>query len=601
MKKLSTIFAYATASRAFLFLAVIALLFFALKANAQVTLRWEAETTRINAYNVSAFHGETIRLEPSFAANGTPVALAGADATLYWQTNGMGAAWWDKTCAQFTDDQGRDRIRAEFTADDDPGAAMYAWFIGIRSADGLQYRAYGSMAMRGSPGFVPNTLPLPIPVLDFAVTAYLNAPWLLASELPPFPDLSDFATHEWVLENVPAPDLSPLEAAIASAQSDADCALHNANTANAVATDAISAATNALAKANAAGTVKTVGGRQPDVNGAVTLTAGDVGAAPAPFNPIPDEYTPVSGMTFTQIDIDKVGIGNITATGLKSIRIPEKNAAGLFITAMGFSTPALNFTITAEDDSLESLVGEHITTTIIQTSGLNASLMSKFKDGAWFIFPKWTSLNLNNPTIDNGEKRVNLFLPGLTANSSLSAGSTSMGITGNVDIYLGNTRPFSVYLGKDGNLRGRVFYPRGAWKDTSGWMTEYVIVPQPYDPEPWMFPFLGIPTLEERVAALEKTPGITAPSTNTVKWVNGTLSVTVTSGGTLTASTNGWAEGMAAAVCAIVDTPATFTLSPSFTWTASGYSAIPASSVTQCAFWRIGTNIYFNALHTQPK
>ena len=67
----------------------------ALAAPAAVPFRWEADSSRPAAAQVPAYRGETIELSARLADSGAPVALSpAASAAFYWQTNGMGSAWW---------------------------------------------------------------------------------------------------------------------------------------------------------------------------------------------------------------------------------------------------------------------------------------------------------------------------------------------------------------------------------------------------------------------------------------------------------------------------------------------------------------------------
>ena len=66
----------------------------------------------------------------------------------------------------------------------------------MAETNGVSYRANGVLAMRHAPGSPPNALPLPAQVIDFAQVETLNAPWLLASELPEFPGASNFVARQ---------------------------------------------------------------------------------------------------------------------------------------------------------------------------------------------------------------------------------------------------------------------------------------------------------------------------------------------------------------------------------------------------------------------
>ena len=138
-------------------------------AAAPVPIRWTVETSRVAPAAIDAYHGETLRLEASLQSYGRPLAVVGETPYIYWQTNGMGAAYWSApaTCSNNV-------LRADFTPEMDTGAAVVHGFIG---SPGENYRASYTLRFRASPGATPNVLPLPTPTLDFAAVEVLNPPW----------------------------------------------------------------------------------------------------------------------------------------------------------------------------------------------------------------------------------------------------------------------------------------------------------------------------------------------------------------------------------------------------------------------------------------
>ena len=60
---------------------------------AAVPLRWTVETSRAQVAQFEAYRGETLDLEATMQSYGSPLATP-VQPSLYWQTNGMGAAWW---------------------------------------------------------------------------------------------------------------------------------------------------------------------------------------------------------------------------------------------------------------------------------------------------------------------------------------------------------------------------------------------------------------------------------------------------------------------------------------------------------------------------
>lgn len=151
----------------------------ALAAAAQVPCRWTVDLSRVAPADWTAFRGETLLLEPEFvSARGPLPPDPAATWTLYWQTNGMGSAWWSAPASATT---GRHwRVSAVWPPANDVGANAYSYFIGGAATNGMiQYRAHGTVRMRGAPGAEPNALPLPVKVIDFADISVTNAPWAL--------------------------------------------------------------------------------------------------------------------------------------------------------------------------------------------------------------------------------------------------------------------------------------------------------------------------------------------------------------------------------------------------------------------------------------
>lgn len=149
----------------------------ALAGRAQVPCKWTVDLSRAAPASWDCLRGETLELTPSFVSGRGVADLSGVEsATLYWQTNGMGSAYWSRPAAVDTNSQPH-RLVARWTPDCDCGAPAYAYFVGASSPSGIQYRAFGTVRMRGAPGFSPNELPLPVQVLDFARIAYTNEPW----------------------------------------------------------------------------------------------------------------------------------------------------------------------------------------------------------------------------------------------------------------------------------------------------------------------------------------------------------------------------------------------------------------------------------------
>ena len=94
----------------------------------------------------------------------TPIA-DGADVRLWFQTNGMGKEWWSAPATH-----NGNVITATFGPAQDCGADRVNLFFGAPS------NVFASAVLRltPSPGFAPNSLPFPAPVLDFSTVVVRN-------------------------------------------------------------------------------------------------------------------------------------------------------------------------------------------------------------------------------------------------------------------------------------------------------------------------------------------------------------------------------------------------------------------------------------------
>ncbi len=121
-------------------------------ANAAVPIAWTVETSRLQPVAFDALHGETLELAASFQSYGKPLEITG-EAALYYQTNGMGSAWWQIPATVHSN-----RIEAVFTPANDPGASRLICFLGGTAST---YRAAFTLRFANSPGARPNVMPWP--------------------------------------------------------------------------------------------------------------------------------------------------------------------------------------------------------------------------------------------------------------------------------------------------------------------------------------------------------------------------------------------------------------------------------------------------------
>ena len=110
-------------------------------------------------------HGSTVDLAVTLKGYTTPPIADGADVRLWFQTNGMGSAWWS---APATFDGST--ITATYGPAQDCGADRVSLFFGAPS------NVFASAVLRltHAPGFDPARLPLPVQYIDFATVELRN-------------------------------------------------------------------------------------------------------------------------------------------------------------------------------------------------------------------------------------------------------------------------------------------------------------------------------------------------------------------------------------------------------------------------------------------
>lgn len=143
-------------------------------ALAAVPLRWTVETSRAQPVQFDAYHGETLDLAATFQTYGRPLAIPGP-AALYYQTNGMGSAWWTAPATVSSN-----TISATFAPALDPGAPVLNCFLGGTAST---YRASFRLRLLASPGATPNAIQPPVKTLDLSAVTILNAPWPTPDEI----------------------------------------------------------------------------------------------------------------------------------------------------------------------------------------------------------------------------------------------------------------------------------------------------------------------------------------------------------------------------------------------------------------------------------
>lgn len=154
--------------------ALLALLPLALPAASPPMARhtWRADPSDARPASFRIPHGSAALLEARLPE--TPEA-----ASFHWQTNGMGALWWEAPAEVSTG-----AVSVVWTPAMDAGADDVRAFFRIAQDAGPDYSAFANLRLLPSPGAVPNALPLPVRTIDFAAVLATNAPWIEAETDP---------------------------------------------------------------------------------------------------------------------------------------------------------------------------------------------------------------------------------------------------------------------------------------------------------------------------------------------------------------------------------------------------------------------------------
>ena len=157
-----------------------------LAALAAVPLAWDARPGNPAPASFDRYHGEALEFRCTFRGFGELPFPSGADIRLWYQTNGMGSAWWSAPATIQSN-----VLSATWSPALDPGADRVSLFFGAPS------NAYASAALRlrHSPGFAPGTMPDPEtfhesdPVFSAWLSAFQESDpvfssWLSTFEVP---------------------------------------------------------------------------------------------------------------------------------------------------------------------------------------------------------------------------------------------------------------------------------------------------------------------------------------------------------------------------------------------------------------------------------
>ena len=155
-----------------------------LAALAAVPLAWDSRPGNPAPASFDRYHGETLEFRCTFRGFGELPFAPGADIRLWYQTNGMGSAWWSVPATVSSN-----VLSATWSPALDPGADRVSLFFGAPS------NAYAAavLRLRHSPGFAPGAMPDPesFHESDPEFTAWLSAYTPPSTSLEPSTNYTD--------------------------------------------------------------------------------------------------------------------------------------------------------------------------------------------------------------------------------------------------------------------------------------------------------------------------------------------------------------------------------------------------------------------------
>ena len=120
-----------------------------------LAFKWRTEVSSAAPYDAQAMQGESFTLEATLVQYGQPMA-GEATATFYYQTKDMEKHQWYTAPAAWASATGT--VSATWTPAMDVGTTAYRWFFGVDTAEGKNYRVFGTLRLKASPGFSPAIL-----------------------------------------------------------------------------------------------------------------------------------------------------------------------------------------------------------------------------------------------------------------------------------------------------------------------------------------------------------------------------------------------------------------------------------------------------------
>ena len=139
-------------------------------AAAPQLVQWRSDLSSTEVRNLYLRHGDSATLTARLYLRGVPYNPT--NAVCYFQTNGMGRAWWTAPCSIASN-----TVSVAWTPLlERAGADLYPLVVRV---DDAAWRAAALLFLRPAPGPEPDELPV---ILDFGTIAYTNAPWATAQE-----------------------------------------------------------------------------------------------------------------------------------------------------------------------------------------------------------------------------------------------------------------------------------------------------------------------------------------------------------------------------------------------------------------------------------
>lgn len=144
------------------------------------TIKTRIDTARTLPIALHQKHGESVLVSIAIFNNGKALRLNDdVTATLFYRSNELDATQWYKASNNVGIDNDAEYsvVNLIWTGKLDNGADFYEWFIQLADNSNLSYSIFGTISLEQSPGFVPNSIKLPVQVLDYSAFEVKNAPY----------------------------------------------------------------------------------------------------------------------------------------------------------------------------------------------------------------------------------------------------------------------------------------------------------------------------------------------------------------------------------------------------------------------------------------